>query len=104
MAAMYFGGMILSSLDDAYRYEDALVRFMHQRIAMFDDRDSFWGRNIYTLMELCDAAKFPSDAFYYIPSDPLVVFPDIRHRVVILKRRHLNRLRQDLMKRKRQGR
>lgn len=104
MTAMYFGGMILSSLEDAYRYEYALVHFMNQRIAMFDDRNSFWGRNIFLLMELCDASKFHKEAFHYIPSDPLVLIPDIRHRVVILKRRHLNRLRQDLMKRKRQGR
>lgn len=100
--AIYWGGMILSSMDSAYRYEEALAKFMRQRIVMFEDKKSFWGRNRIDLYEMERIAGFPEDAYYYVPEDPLITFPDY-DRIHLLKRRYLNRLRQRLMKWQRQG-
>lgn len=98
---MYLGGMILSSIDAAYAYEEALASFIQRRNKMFEG-DTFWGRNKDDLLDLVDVMEFPADAFYYVPEDPLISIPD-HDRIVLLKRQYLNRLRQRFMKLQRQN-
>lgn len=116
---MYFGGMILGSISDAYAYEDWLAAFVAQRNKMFEDRNTFWGRNRYQLFEMITddrrkrsdkknpfqyaKPKYGDECFHYIPEDPLVYIPQFDGIVVIMKRKYLVRLRQDFMKLKRRG-
>lgn len=105
MTVMYLGGMILGNIDDHYRYENALSAFLRTRIAMFErDSNTFWGKHRSELIDLEKVSHFPDDAYYYLPEDPLVNMPFPEIRIVLLKRRFLNRLRQRLLKYKRQGR
>lgn len=100
--AMYLGGMILSSEESAYQYEASLKAFLEQRVLMFNDDNSFWGHHSSWVIELERAAHFPDDAYYYMPEDPLVTFPDYQ-RCMLLKRRYLNRLRMRIIRLKKQG-
>jgi hypothetical protein len=99
--AMYMGGMILSSMEAAYEYEYALKDFIERRKQMFEG-DTFWGRNRSLLRDFESEAHFPKDAYYYVPEDPLICFPDYEP-VMLLKRRYLNRLRQWALKYHRRG-
>lgn len=100
--AMYFGGMILSDMESAYHYEKALKAFLEQRIALFEDSTTFWGKHNNWIFQLEPAMGFSGEAYYYVPSDPLVVFPDY-HRAHLLKRRYLNRIRMQIIRLKKQG-
>jgi len=65
---------------------------VQQRMRMFADKDTWWGRN---RMQLCDLEKimdFP-DYAYYEDKDGNADF-----RAMLLKRKWLNRLRQELLK------
>lgn len=99
---LYFGGMILGRIEDAYAYEDWLAAFVKSRNAMFEDKNTFWGRNRMNLFLLERQMKFPQKAYYYIPEDPLVHIPQVDSGVVLLKRRYLMQLRRKFMKLMRQ--
>lgn len=103
----YFGGMILGDINAAYAYEDWLASFIAKRNQMFDNRNTFWGRNRYALCQLhrlmVRQGKLPKEAYYYMPEDPLVHIPEIEIEIVLLKGRYLNGLRRKYLKYMRQG-
>jgi hypothetical protein len=66
-----------------------------KRVKMFEDRDTFWGRNRSLLIDIHAIAEYPDDAYH-----PLE-YVDGLLPVMCLKRKYLNNLRQRLMKIKR---
>jgi len=81
-----------------YIYERNLKQLVTRRIAMFGDPDTFWGRNHYDLCVLSEQLNFPEAAYHEER-----FLPNHAHRAYLLKRKYLNRLRQQFMKWKRQG-
>lgn len=86
-----------------YRYEEGLSALINRRMQMFGDRNTFWGKHRGELSGLDTLAKFPDSAYWRIPEDPFTAIPSPDLRVMLLKRRYLNRLRQTLLKYKRRG-
>lgn len=98
-----------------------LAKFVANRIRMFEDKSTFWGRNRSSLFMIVSddrrgvkrrngmhygierKKKYPDSSFHCIPEDPWVYIPSTDHEVLLLKRKYLNRLRQDFMKLARRG-
>ena len=85
------------------QYEYWLAGVLKNRIAMFDDPTTFWGRNRYQLETLALRMKFSEKDHYLFPSDPLIAMPEPYLIVHTLKRKALNKLRRKFLKLKRQG-
>lgn len=82
-------------IEHFWAYETARKRevaFVARRNAMFESRETFWGRNRFELHELERVMKFPQTAYHELH------WHDVDLPVIMLKRRYLNRLRQALMK------
>jgi hypothetical protein len=78
------------------------LKFLNNRVDMFRDPETFWGRNRMELIHFCDISDFPDEAFHAPQTiqegwifDYAVPYG---HRVVLLKRRYLNKLRQKVLK------
>lgn len=82
-----------------------LQQFIHWRIEMFEDNSTFWGRNhsdLYGLYKwMRRHNKLPHDACHVVPDDPSIPLDFIWCDMYMLKRKYLNRLRQEFMKRER---
>lgn len=83
-----------------------IASILQQRVVMFDDPSTFWGRNRYNLVMLAKYMKFPQSAYYPKPNDsddwPIPI-PDAYLNVHWLRGKYLKRLRWKYLKLRRQG-
>ena len=92
----YFGGMILSGINEAYDYENWLANMLEKRFKKYKKKWSFFiGMNV-----LMEGRNYSANDFHFIPADPLIHIPEdlIYWKCLALKRRKLKILEFEVMK------
>lgn len=104
---LYFGGMILSSIDAAYRYEDMLSATLLHRYQRIVSKYgySFLGRAQDVFKRKLKAGHYNQGDLHPLPEDPLVHFDEMASYWTFLRltSRKLNIVILEVFKEKRRG-